>query len=157
RPGLWNVLSGPKFPYGKRQMALPIWAYRRGKTYDAVVMNYDPLPGETTHEGWIGFNEGYSSPEDYFCRPLNQSDITGSIVTPNPASSIFCPAHWSSCLSRTASPEDVAVAAATPPYGQPYSGVWYIPTDLPPGDYAVWVEVNKEFDTNAFHDHPAVG
>ena len=40
-----------------------------------------PRSWEMTHEGWIGFNEGYSSPEDYFCRPLNQADITGSIVT----------------------------------------------------------------------------
>ena len=33
RPGRWDFLSGPLFPYGKRVMALPIWAHARGKTY----------------------------------------------------------------------------------------------------------------------------
>jgi hypothetical protein len=38
RPGIWNFLSGPLFPYGKRRMALPIWAHARGELYDTVVM-----------------------------------------------------------------------------------------------------------------------
>jgi hypothetical protein len=42
-----------------------------------------------------------------------------------------------------------AVAAATPPYGQPYTRTWHIPPTLPDGDYVIAVEVNKEFDTNA--------
>src|SRR5262245_26863952 len=33
RPGHWSLPSSPKFPYGKRPMALPIWAHRRGKLY----------------------------------------------------------------------------------------------------------------------------
>ncbi len=48
-----------------------------------------------------------------------------------------------------------AVAAATPPYGAPYTGTWTIPTTLPAGDYALLVEVNKEFDNNAAHTHPS--
>jgi hypothetical protein len=31
RPGIWNLTSGPLFPYGKRPMALPIWAHARGR------------------------------------------------------------------------------------------------------------------------------
>ena len=34
RPGRWDFLSGPLFPYGKRIMSLPIWAHARGKTYN---------------------------------------------------------------------------------------------------------------------------
>ena len=52
-----------------------------------------------------------------------------------------------------------AVAQATPPYGAPYSGTWAIPPALAAGDYAVWVEVNKEFDSNSAHNqttHPSV-
>ena len=52
-----------------------------------------------------------------------------------------------------------AVAQATPAYGAPYSGTWTIPSTLPAGDYAVWVEVNKEFDSNSAHNgttHPSV-
>ena len=48
-----------------------------------------------------------------------------------------------------------AVAAATPPYGAPYSGTWTIPATLAAGDYALFVEVNKEFDNNAAHTHPS--
>src|SRR5437870_772171 len=32
RPGEWDLPSGPRFPYGRRPMALPIWAHARGKT-----------------------------------------------------------------------------------------------------------------------------
>ena len=48
-----------------------------------------------------------------------------------------------------------AVAAATPAYGAPYTGTWTIPAALPAGDYALYVEVNKEFDTNPSHSHPS--
>ena len=45
------------------------------------------------------------------------------------------------------------VAAATPPYGAPFTGSWVVPADLAPGDYAVAVEVGKEFDANATYQH----
>ena len=35
RPGRWDMRSGPRFPYGRRQMALPIWAHARGQLYDS--------------------------------------------------------------------------------------------------------------------------
>ena len=38
RPGRSDFLSGPLFPYGKRIMALPIWAHARGKTYSTLFM-----------------------------------------------------------------------------------------------------------------------
>jgi hypothetical protein len=47
------------------------------------------------------------------------------------------------------------VAAATPPYGQPYTKTWRVPDGVPDGNYVVLVEVSKEFDTNAAHAHPA--
>jgi hypothetical protein len=45
-----------------------------------------------------------------------------------------------------------AVAAATPAPGVAAGGTWIVPAELPPGDYALMVEVGKEFDTNAFHE-----
>src|SRR5262249_46591595 len=62
RPGRWDLRSGPRFPYGRRPMALPVWAHRRGKVYDALVMN-------DAHDGWMAFHEPVSAPEGYFCRP----------------------------------------------------------------------------------------
>src|SRR5262245_56997532 len=64
RPGNWKLPSSPKFPYGKRVMALPVWAHARGKLYDTVVMQDPP-----EKEWWLGFHERYSSPDPYYCRP----------------------------------------------------------------------------------------
>ena len=47
------------------------------------------------------------------------------------------------------------VATATPPYGAPFSGTWIVPDDLPSGDYALLVEVSKEFDGDTAHQHPS--
>src|SRR5207237_6920510 len=38
RPGQALLKSDFRWPYGRRPMALPIWAYRRGKQYGYVVM-----------------------------------------------------------------------------------------------------------------------
>jgi hypothetical protein len=181
RPGLWNFLSSPFFPYGKRRMALPIWAHARGKLYDTVVM-------QDNKEDWLGFHEGHSSSEPYYCRPLMASEID--------LDAISCPTRFSSAKGKldasvksyypprndltmfTNNDCDVpggqlatctvsaksyatlndldAVASATPPYGAMYSNTWVIPSALPAGDYALYVEVNKEFDNNASHTHPAV-
>ncbi len=48
-----------------------------------------------------------------------------------------------------------AVAAATPPYGAPFTGSWVVPAELAAGDYALAVEVAKEFDTNASNSYPS--
>jgi hypothetical protein len=48
-----------------------------------------------------------------------------------------------------------AVAAATPPYGAPFTGSWIVPAELPAGGYALLVEVAKEFDSDAAHQHPS--
>jgi hypothetical protein len=179
RPGLPNFISSPKFPYGKRQMALPIWAHRRGKLYDTVVMQDD-------REDWWGWHEGHSGEDPYYCRPVMPSEINVDAIT--------CPTKFNSAKGKLISTAksyypprndlttfiskdcDVvgatlpgcnvsarsyaelndldAVAAATPAYGKAFSATWHIPPGLPPGDYVVMVEVNKEYDTNAAHDIP---
>jgi hypothetical protein len=47
------------------------------------------------------------------------------------------------------------VAAATPAYGAPTTNTWVVPANLPDGDYALLVEVGKEFDTDAANQHPS--
>jgi hypothetical protein len=183
RPGVWNFRSGPKFPYGKRWMALPLWAFARGRLFDAVVMQDD-------RETWMGFHEAHSSKETYFCRPVTPEDLNLSVdvvtcpsqnfnsakgkLVPT-AKSYYPPRNdltmftnsdcdnvggtLTTCHVSAASYDALndldAIAAATPPYGQPYTRTYHIPQDLPAGDYALVVEVNKEFDTNASHTHPA--
>jgi hypothetical protein len=73
RPGTWNLLSGPRFPYGRRPMALPIWAHARGKLYTFVAMN-DGMEDQLTN------HENTSSPEPYFCRPMLINEIVDAIT-----------------------------------------------------------------------------
>jgi hypothetical protein len=178
RPGRWDFLSAPLFPYGKRQMTLPIWAHARGVLYPTVIMD-EPVcavggpnfPGESC----LGWHEPYSSPEPYYCRPLKPGEINVdaiSCASPfhsekgkfDPTTKSYYPPRAD--LTTFTSVDGVdpptfatindldAVAAATPAYGAPYSGTWNVPADLASGDYAVLVEVNKEFDSNPSHQHP---
>jgi hypothetical protein len=182
RPGVWNFRSGPKFPYGKRWMSLPIWAYARGKLFDSAFMQDD-------RETWMGFHEAHSSKEPYFCRPVSPTEVNLNvdvITCPSqnfnsakgklePTKSYYPPrndltmftnsdcdnvggtlatCHVSAATYGALNDLD-AVAAATPPYGQPYTRTWNLPQGLPAGNYAVVVEVNKEYDTNASHSHMA--
>ena len=185
RPGLPAFVSSPKFPYGKRQMSLPIWAHARGVLYPTVVF-------QDTNEDRIGFHESCSSPDGYYCRPMRSEDIVDAVTCPSPnfnsskgridptlPKSYYPPRNDLGTDPRNFIGRDCdmlggaintcnvsaegysmlndldAVAAATPIYGQPYSGTWNIRAGLPPGDYAVFVEVNKEFDRNAFHNYPS--
>ena len=66
RPGVWNFLSSWRAPYGPRRSVLPVWAHRRGKTYPRLIFS-DPSPSDSQSLGW---HEGNSSAEGYFCRPL---------------------------------------------------------------------------------------
>lgn len=181
RPGRWDFLSGPLFPYGKRVMSLPIWAHARGKTYSSVMMSE---PGGLCAEGGpaescLGWHEPYSSPEHYFCRPLLQGEAQAAIsvdtitcATPfgsekgklDPTTPSYYPPRsdlTSFGGNDTSDPPTYAaindldaVAAATPGYGSTYQGTWSVPGTLPPGDYTLMVEVNKEYDSNASNTHP---
>ncbi len=177
RPGDWNVRSGPRFPYGRRPMALPVWAHARGKTYPLVVMQ----DGE---EDQLGQHELQSSPEPHFCRPMLPTEIVDAITCPSgtfrsdkgkldasslsfypPRTDLFdsgatCPPiirdMGNSCDDGDSAQygflNDVdTVAAATPLPGVQASRTWIIPAGLAPGPYALVVEVGKEFDANDAH------
>jgi len=76
RPGQVELPSGPKFPYGRRPMALPVWAHARGHLYPSVVM----VDGDETD---LGGHEESSSPEPYFCRPMLPSEVVDAITCPS--------------------------------------------------------------------------
>jgi hypothetical protein len=187
RPGYWKFPSTWRFPYGKRVMALPVWAHARGRLYDTVVMQ------TTGGEMDIGFHEAISSPDPYHCLSFMSSvwvfraESVDAITCPTsvfnsskgrlddkkktrypPRSDLVdfserdcnvpwsgqegqCPANMKSA-TRYADINDLdTVAAATPVYGKPFSAVWTVPDNLPEGDYALFVEISKEFDQNASH------
>ena len=183
RPGRPDFLSGPLFPYGKRIMSLPIWAHARGKTYSTVFMQEEICAVGGPAESCLGWHESYSSTDFYYCRPLQQSEAQAALG-PQVDDAITCASRFNSekgqfdptmPLSYYPPRSDLttftsndgsdppmfaaindldAVAAATPAYGSVYNGTWSVPGTLPPGDYALMVEVNKEYDANASHMHP---
>jgi hypothetical protein len=183
RPGRSDFLSGPLFPYGKRIMSLPIWAHARGKTYSTLFMQEALCSQGGPGESCLGWHESYSSPDLYYCRPLQQSEAEAALG-PAVDDAITCASRFNSEKGKFdptmpvsyypprsdlttftsldgsdpptfAALNDLdAVAAATPPYGAVYSKTWPVPSTLPPGDYTLMVEVNKEYDSNASNMHP---
>jgi hypothetical protein len=184
RPGRSDLPSGPKFPYGSRPMALPVWAHARGQLYPAVRM-------EDGDDADLMGHEATSSPEPYFCRPMLANEVVDAVTCPSglfrSAKGVFAPDGSTSyypprgdllpALGQPCDPlfnerngscdqgdaprygllDDVdAVAAATPAPDAPYSGTWVIPPALAAdGAYALMVEVNKEFDGNASYGYPS--
>jgi len=180
RPGRWDFRSGPRFPYGRRPMALPVWAHRRGVQYRALVM------GDGSDDD-IADHAAVSSPEPHFCRPMMASEIVDAVTCASGtfrdskgifddtmARSFYPPRgdllNWDDLCVPLVSADGTAcdygdarmfglindvdaVAAATPLYDQPFAGTWRVPSGLPDGDYALMVEVSKEFDGNGSYTH----
>jgi hypothetical protein len=177
RPGLMNLPSGPKHPYGKRLMALPVWAWTRGKLYPQVVM-------QDGHEEWMGFHESTSSPDPYYCRPMGLAEVDVDAVScptkvfnsakgrlaaelpkvPYPprndlmtfterdcdVAAVGVPMCARSAEQFKALNDLDSVAAATPPFEKTFEGAWTIsPQMRADADYVLVVEVNREFDQNA--------
>jgi len=176
RPGRWDFRSGPRFPYGRRPMALPVWAHHRGQLYPQVVMG-DGLDDS------IAAHMQVSSPEPHFCRPMMQSEVLDAVTCPSglfrsskgvfdaTAPKSYYPPRgdlvdWADlCVPLVSSAgtscdygdarqfgliNDLdAVATATPRYDAPFIGTWQIPGTLADGDYALLIEVGKEFDGNS--------
>jgi len=180
RPGRWDFPSGPKFPYGRRPMSLPVWAHRRGVQYGALAMN----DGDDDD---IGDHAAVSSPEPHFCRPMMPSEIVDAVTCASgnfrSAKGLFddtmpksfypprgdlldwddlcvplVTADGTSCDYGDARMFGLindldAIAAATPPYDQTYTGTWRVPEGLAAGAYALMIEVSKELDGNASYTH----
>lgn len=182
RPGRWSFPSAPRFPYGRRLSALPIWAFSRGQLYDLVVF-------QDGREAWLGFHESASSPDPYYCRPMTLAEVDVDAVSCptavfNSAKGRFDPHQKTPYPPRNdlaaftdrdcdqafaqdprlcvrsaeafAGVNDLdAVSRATPPFGQVHEVRRVLPGPLTPGPHVIRVEVNKEFDQNDFHRYAA--
>lgn len=77
RPGQALLKSDFRWPYGRRPMALPMWAYRRGKTYPAIAMGGKCSPNcpvdfqgsPSDDDNTIAYHGPVSSTEPYYCSP----------------------------------------------------------------------------------------
>jgi hypothetical protein len=77
RPGHHFLHSAVRFPYGRRDMVLPVWAHKRNKQYGFVVMGgaigWSPAtcpqsPGDCD-DNTIAYHSAVSSTEPFYCSP----------------------------------------------------------------------------------------
>ena len=90
RPGNHFLHTAVRFPYGRRDMVLPVWAHKRNKTYGFVTMggaagyNVSTCPNniadgsKACDDNTIAFHAGVSSTEPFYCSP------SGGMITQNP-------------------------------------------------------------------------
>jgi hypothetical protein len=174
RPGIEDFNSALLWPYGRRESALPIWAHRHGVLYPRLVFQ-DHNDTNLSHPASQG------TPEPYYCRPMTQAEADmGTCATAYPGSdkgefavdggpnshSYYPPRDdYTYNPAITFDSPDVAhfatlndldsVSQATPPGDVDFSLQVPMPTDLPDGDYVVWVEAGKEFDQNTSYNFPS--
>ncbi|NVB42956.1 hypothetical protein G6O69_34360 [Pseudenhygromyxa sp. WMMC2535] len=169
RPGLFEFVSSWRAPYGPRESVLPIWAHRRGKTYPKIIFH----DANTSNHTSLGFHEGSSSAETYFCRPLTPSEdeaIVDTMTCPSPATfqsdkgefsdqtSVYPPRNdLTSFEDDDDSPDAKEYAAlneldgvtrATPSAGPYLLGHRLRRGDIADGPLTAWIEVSLERDEN---------
>ncbi len=171
RPGLPLFVSSWRAPYGPREMVLPIWAHRRGKTYPKIIFH----DANTNNHTSLGFHESSSSPETYFCRPLTPSEdaaIVDTMTCPSPATfqsdkgefgdglapSVYPPRNDLTNFEEGDDAEVIktysdlndldAVTRATPQAGSYMMAYRIRRGDVPAGPLVAWIEVSLERDEN---------
>ncbi len=80
RPGKARFKTDFRFPYGRRDMVLPVWAHKRNHQYGKLMMGgmagasisecFDNgIAGSDCDDDTIGYHFMVSSPEPFFCSP----------------------------------------------------------------------------------------
>jgi len=174
RPGNARFKSAYRWPYGRREMVLPVWAHARGKQYPYIVMVGSQ--GIDPHDDSIGYHESYSSTENFYCPPSNipldavscASQFTGSKGIYAPGQFSFYPPRADLTTFGSFDSQDArdfanqndlsAISSATPPGGQLLDPDvrWAVPSTLAPGQYVVKVEASLEGDFNSSNTHPSL-
>ncbi len=110
RPGASELNSGYRWPYGRREGVLPIWASRRAaapgaKQWKRVIFQ------NRTSEGLASRTSTDQSPDDYFCLSFNQAKSSRDALD---AMSCASPTTFSSDKGRFITDADVAAGYAEP-------------------------------------------
>jgi hypothetical protein len=173
RPGSALFKSAYRWPYGRREMVLPVWAHAHGKLYPYIVMG--GAKGVDPHDDSIGYHEAFSTPELFYCPPSSltldatscASQFVGSKGIIRPGSFSYYPpradlhqlgGNDSEDAATYASLNDIAaISGATPPGGTLFGDIhWPVPSTLSDGSYVLKVEASLEGDVNSAHDHQPV-
>jgi hypothetical protein len=95
RPGNHFLHSATRFPYGRRDMVLPIWAHKRNRQYRFVVMGgllgnsmascRPPASPGDCDDDTVAYHSAVSSMEPFYCSPNG-----GQISTINTMDAVSC-------------------------------------------------------------------
>jgi hypothetical protein len=180
RPGIMELNDQYLWPYGRRESTFPVWAHRHGVSYPRIVFqNGDEV--DVSHPFSQSSPEGtYCRPmlsdEAVLERSLDSGTCAtsaytdkGKFATEPPLTSSYPPRNDivrrvtngtgpdHADVAQFAMVNDLdAVSRATPPGGVSMLEFLPVPSDLPDGDYVVWVEVSKSGDRNASYAYPSL-
>jgi hypothetical protein len=172
RPGVQDMRTGPRWPYGPRRDVFPVWAHKHGLTWPVVMFqNGDGDVGLDGSDPDRNLSHPFleSSQEVHHCRPIRPDEDlwdSGSCATPvftdkgrlspnytsryPPRSDVARAAtdHVTVDMFPELNPFDT-ISMATPPPDAPWIVTWPITPGLPAGDYVIAIEVSKERDFNS--------
>jgi len=114
RPGALQMNSGFRWPFGRREGVLPIWAHRRaaaqGNAFPRVIFNGRASEGNASSAGSAG--EPRNTPDDYFCLSF-QRERSGR----DALDAVSCASRFNSNKGRYLTDED-----ASGGYAEPFEG-----------------------------------
>ncbi len=111
RPGALQMNSGFRWPFGRREGVLPVWAHRRvargGLAFPRVVFNGRASEGNASSAGSVA--EPRNTPDDYFCLSF-QRERSGR----DALDAVSCASRFMSNKGRYVTASDVSSGYAEP-------------------------------------------
>jgi hypothetical protein len=109
RPGALQMNSGFRWPYGRREGILPVWAHRRANAPGAELFPM-VIFQDRTSEGFASRTSVDASPDSYFCLSFDHATTTREALD-----AVTCASVFSSDKGRFMTEDDVATG-----YGEPF-------------------------------------
>ena len=108
RPGALQMNSGFRWPYGRREGILPVWAHRRATAPDTELFPMIIFQDRTS-EGFASRTSVDASPDSYFCLSFDQTTTTREALD-----AVTCASVFSSDKGRFMTDDDFAKGYAEP-------------------------------------------
>jgi hypothetical protein len=108
RPGALQMNSGFRWPYGRREGILPVWAHRRARAPSAELFPM-VIFQDRASEGFASRTSPDSSPDPYFCLSFDQDTTTREALD-----AVTCASVFNSDKGRFLTSEDLRDSYAEP-------------------------------------------
>ena len=102
RPGALQMNSGFRWPYGRREGMLPVWAHRRASAPGAELFPM-VIFQDRSSEGFASRTSVDASPDSYFCLSFDQDTTTREALD-----AVTCASVFNSDKGRFVTSDDVA-------------------------------------------------